>query len=200
MIRKLLVISFWFPIVLVLLIINLGLLIDTVNRNSEEVVASVSSEQTHFQVASSANGTGMVLGTSVEGADARSILLETFLREHKSPMAPYANYIVEKSDENGIDFRLVVAIAMCESNAGKHMPKRNEFNAWGIGVYTGQLTGAGFDSWPHAIDWVTTYIRENYYDEGLIDLREIGAKWAPPSVENGYSWTNCVEEFQGSIL
>jgi len=115
-------------------------------------------------------------------------------------MAPYADLIVQKSDEKGIDFRLVVAIAMCESNAGKRMPSRNSYNAWGIAVYTGQLTGANFRDWPHAIDWVTTYIKEKYYDRGLIDLKDIGAVWAPPSVKTGYSWSNCVEAFQDSIL
>lgn len=200
MIGKLLLVGLWFPISLVLLVVNLALLSTSVNSRTHIAPLSAATvENGHFQVAASA-GTGRVLGASVIAADARALLLESFLRQHNSPMTPYADYIVQKSDEEGIDFRLVVAISMCESNAGKRMPRRDSYNAWGIAVYTGQLTGANFRDWPHAIDWVTTYIKEKYYDQGLIDLKDIGARWAPPSVENGYSWTNCVESFQSSIL
>ena len=115
-------------------------------------------------------------------------------------MAPYADTIIAEADRFGIDFRLVPAIAMCESNAGKHMPKKDEYNAFGIAVYTGQLQGKAFDSWPHSIAWVSQYIKVHYYDRGFKDLYDIGAIWAPPSVEKGYSWTNCVESFQNSII
>lgn len=200
MVKKFLLAIVWFPITLIILFINLGYL--TINNHSRTIAAPLSTSPlvdgtTHI---TSPQGTGYILGASIIPGDARSLLLESFLIEHDSPMAPYASMIVQESDAKGIDFRLVVAIAMCESNAGKRMPKRDEYNAWGIAVYTGQLSGASFQSWPHAIEWVTTYIKEKYYDIGLVDLRAIGAKWAPPSVENGYSWTNCVEQFQGSIL
>lgn len=199
MIRKLLFVSLWFPITLVLILINLVILSRSVSAQKNIPLSAIRPDNGNFQVAAP-GGTGKVLGASIEGADARSLLLESFLRQHDSPMTAYADYIVQKSDEKGIDFRLVVAISMCESNAGKRMPRRDSYNAWGIAVYTGQLSGANFRDWPHAIDWVTTYIKEKYYDKGLIDLKDIGAKWAPPSVNTGYSWTNCVEEFQSSIL
>lgn len=199
MIRKLLFVSVWFPITLVLILMNLVILSRSVSAQRSIPLSAIRPDNGNFQVAAPA-GTGKVLGASIEGADARSLLLESFLRQHDSPMTAYADYIVQKSDEKGIDFRLVVAISMCESNAGKRMPRRDSYNAWGIAVYTGQLTGANFRDWPHAIDWVTTYIKEKYYDKGLIDLKDIGTKWAPPSVNTGYSWTNCVEEFQSSIL
>ena len=115
-------------------------------------------------------------------------------------MAPFSGLIVREADAKGIDFRLVVAIAMCESNLGKKMPKKDEFNAWGIAVYTGQNQGKAFDSWPHAISWVSQYIKTKYYDRGITDLKSIGAIWAPPSVENGDSWSSCVDTFQTSIL
>lgn len=195
--RKLMLLILWFPLTFVLLLINVSVL-SRLTAPSAPLSASPIDERNLGITA--AAGTGRVLGASVIAADARALLLESFLRQHDSPLTPYANYIVQKSDEAGIDFRLVVAIAMCESNVGKHIPTRDSFNAWGIAVYTGQLTGATFTDWPHAIDWVTSYIKEKYYDQGLIDLRDIGARWAPPSVETGYSWTNCVETFQSSIL
>ncbi|MBI3385486.1 glucosaminidase domain-containing protein [Candidatus Gottesmanbacteria bacterium] len=200
MIRKFLLVSLWFPLTFAVLIFNLTLLaVMERAHTSVTPLSAVPLMDTSYQVAAS-SGTGRVLGATIIAADARALLLESFLRQQNSPLSPYADLIVQRSDEKGIDFRLVVAIAMCESNAGKFMPTKNSFNAWGIAVYTGQLTGASFGSWPEAIDWVTTYIRQNYYDQGLIDLKSIGAKWAPPSVATGYSWTSCVEEFQKSIL
>ena len=39
----------------------------------------------------------------------------------------------------GFDFRLLPAIAMCESNLGKRVPLKAGFNPFGIAVYTGTL-------------------------------------------------------------
>jgi hypothetical protein len=140
------------------------------------------------------------LGADIVSADARGLLLANFLNEHNSPMAPYADLIVAKADANNIDFRLIVSIAMCESNLGKRMPSRDSFNPFGIAVYTGQQNGKKFNDWEHAIGWISEYLRTRFYDRGISDLKEIGAIWAPPSVANGYSWTNCVGHFMNSIL
>ncbi len=192
MVKKILLTILWFPLTFVLLLVNLALL------------KSLYGEQSPVQAADSspvvAAGTAQILGSSVIAGDARALLLQSFLEKHESPMAPFSDLIVSQSDTNGLDFRLVVAIAMCESNLGKRMPKRDEFNAWGIAVYTGENIGKAFDSWPHAISWVSNYIKIKYYDRGITDLKDIGAIWAPPSVANGYSWTNCVQNFQSNIL
>lgn len=194
-----LLVFLWFPLTLGLLILNLTLLQATAAKASR-----VSAYETQTVLADGYNitasaGSGQILGASVITGDARSLLLQNFLETHNSPMAPYADLIVTLADRNNIDFRLVVAIAMCESNAGKRMPKKDSFNAWGIAVYTNEASGKAFRDWPHALEWVSGYIKEKYYDIGLVNLYDIGAKWAPPSVENGYSWTNCVESFMNDI-
>lgn len=196
MIRKLLLTLFWFPLTLVLLLVNLALLRSLYLVDQTPVQAA----ETDQKRLTAAAGTAQILGATVVAGDARALLLESFLTQHGSPMAPYANLIVNEADGNGLDFRLVVAIAMCESNLGKRIPKKDEFNAWGIAVYTGANNGKAFDSWPHAITWVSQYIKTKYYDRGITGLKDIGAIWAPPSVESGYSWTACVENFQQSIL
>ncbi len=199
MIRKLLLISVWFPLTLVLLLLNLALL-RSLYIEGRSVQASNLTSVASANITSMSAGTAKILGASVVAGDSRALLLAAFLDEHSSPMAPFAELIVQESDRNGIDFRLVVAIAMCESNLGKKMPKKDEFNAWGIAVYTGQNQGKAFDSWPHAISWVSKYIKTKYYDRGITSLTDIGAIWAPPSVENGNSWSNCVGKFQSNIL
>lgn len=200
MIAKAVVVLLWFPFTLILLLVNLTLLQAMVHKTHAPVATVVTPLPDSLFGITAAAGTSKVLGAQVVAGDARGLLLNGFLREYDSPMAPYANLIVHEADKNGIDFRLLVAIAMCESNLGKHMPSSDSYNAFGIAVYTGQQTGATFKNWPHSIEWVSRYIKESYYDKGITDLKAIGAIWAPPSVETGYSWTNCVSEFQKSIL
>ncbi|MBI5449558.1 hypothetical protein HY948_04575 [Candidatus Gottesmanbacteria bacterium] len=197
--RKILIVLFWFPAAFIFLLLNLTMLASMRSSGLAKHKLSASPlADTGFQLAASA-GTSQILGTKVIAADARALLLELFLERHQSPIAPYADALVSQADLQGIDFRLATAIAMCESNAGKRIPPRS-YNAWGIAVYTGQQSGAQFDNWPHAIEWVSKYIKEKYYDKGLIDLKDIGAKWAPPSVQTDYSWTKCVESFQNEIF
>lgn len=197
--QKLLLVVAWFPITVILLLVNLTMLLGYSSSAAPARLSAMPPQQRSFQLAAG-TGTAQVLSARVEASDAREYLVESFLRKHNSPMAPFSRIIVAQADKNNIDFRLVTAIAMCESNAGKRMPKKDEFNAFGIAVYTGQLHGKSFDSWPHAIEWVSKYIKTKYYDRGITDLRDIGAIWAPPSVANGYSWTNCVESFQNEII
>ena len=136
----------------------------------------------------------------VIGGDARPLLLKSFLERNKSPMAPYSETLVSEADKNGFDYRLTTAIAMCESNAGLHMPTRDSYNAFGISVYTGRNWGAQFKNWNHAIGWVSQYIKQRYYDQGLNDLVDIGIRWAPPSADKDNSWARCVQSFIDKIF
>ena len=197
--RKLLLVAAWFPLTFVLVLLHLSMLVGYArSAPAGNRLSAVAPQDTAFQLAPA--GTAQVLSASVVSADARVYLVQAFLKSHKSPMSPYAGFIVSEADRFGIDFRLIPAIAMCESGAGRRMPKKNEFNFAGIAVYTGQNKGKAFDSWEHSITWVTKYIQERYYARGVTDLVDIGAIWAPPSVENGHSWTSCVEGFQGDII
>lgn len=199
MTRKLLLVVAWFPLTLALLLINLSMLVGHATAASADYrLNAMVPQETAFQLA--AGGTSQVVSAQIVSADARAYLIEAFLLSHDSPMAPYAAHIVAEADRFGIDFRMVPAIAMCESNAGKHMPKKNEFNFAGVAVFTGQNHGKAFDSWEHSISWVSQYIKERYLNKGWTSLKDIGAIWAPPSVANGHSWANCVESFQKEII
>lgn len=149
----------------------------------------------------SQQGTGKVLGTSIEAADARSFLLKLFIERYQpdSPFLPLTDYLVATADTYQLDFRLIPAIAMCESNLGAKIPSKDSFNAWGIAVYTEQSNGKKFNDWEHAIDWVGKFIREKFYNRSIIDLAEIGAIWAPPSVAKNDSWARCIEGFMDKI-
>lgn len=198
MLRNLLLLVVWYPLAIFALLLNLALL-QIFRSNNHAIHAQVSEDISGaYQIAATA-GTTQVLGVTVIPGDSRTLLLSDFLIHHDSPMAQYAEHIVNDADKYGLDFRLVAAIAMCESNLGKHIPSKDSHNAWGIAVYTGQQHGANFKDWPTAIDWVSRYLKEKFYDKGIFDLKQIGAIWAPPSVEKGYSWTNCVNTFKDNI-
>lgn len=199
MIGKAILVLVWFPLTTVLLALNLALL--TSSSSSGRIAANPSSYRNEDlrRVAAGA-GSAEILGARVIAADARGLLLENFLTKYGSPMAPFAYKIVEEADANGLDFRLVPAIAMCESNLGKRLPSKNSFNAYGIAVYTGQIHGKTFANWEESISWVSSYIRTSYYEKGIKNLSQIGAIWAPPTEANGGAWSRCVSEFRDSII
>lgn len=197
--RKLLLVAAWFPLTFVLVLINLSLLVGYASAApAGDRLSAVAPQDTAFQLAGA--GTSQVLSASVISADARVYLVEAFLARHNSPMTPYANLIVTEADRFGLDFRLLPAIAMCESNAGKRMPLKKEYNFAGIAVYTGQNQGKAFDSWEHAIEWVSAYIYNKYYSKGITNLVDIQNYWAPPAASTGNSWANCVKSFQNDII
>jgi len=140
------------------------------------------------------------LSYSIDPADARIELVRQFMAKYQpeSPLLPFAENIVTESDAHGIDYRLIPAIAMCESNLGVRIPSKDSYNAWGIAVYTGTQSGRKFSGWPDAIVWVAGYL-QSYAQKGLTKLTDIGAIWAPPSVNTGHSWAKCVSLYQDQI-
>jgi hypothetical protein len=198
MLRKTLLVLLWFPLTFILLIVNLTLLASSASWSHPTLPLSNTAPNENSVAAS--GGTSEVLSTNVIAGDARTFLLESFFKKNNSPMTPYANLIVEQADTYGFDFRLLPAIAMCESNLGKRVPLKSGFNPFGIAVYTESQTGKNFDSWQHAIEWVSKYLNDRYYAQGISTLHDIGEIWAPPSADNGGSWAYCVEYFENSIF
>ena len=195
MVRNVLIALLWFPITIALLTLNLILLASLQQKTHRANAGPVPV----LKITASSHGTEQVLSASIEAGDARSFLLTRFLDKHDSPLTDYSQYILNRADHYAIDFRLVPAIAMCESGVGKHIPSRDSYNAWGVAVMTGTQSGAKFPNWLYAIDWVSRYIKEKYMDKGMTTPLLMGPVWAPPSVSNGNSWANCVEFFMDEI-
>ena len=187
----------WFPLTLILLIINLTILASSSGWSHPDLPLSNTAPNENSVAA--ASGTSEVLSATVIAGDARTFLLESFFKKNNSPMTPYAGLIVQQADTYGFDFRLIPAIAMCESNLGKRVPLKAGFNPFGIAVYTGTQSGKNFDSWQTAIEWVSTYIHDRYYSQGITTLHDIGEIWAPPSATDGGSWADCVGFFIKNI-
>ena len=196
--KKLLILSIWFPVAILTIISSFFVLYLTENvkdgKRFLQAQAAELASQNEYQFYA---GLPQVLGAFsnvITTGDARAEILRQFLAEHKSPLEPYADFIVEKSDEIGLeDPRIIVAIAMCESNACKRIPE-GSFNCWGF-----QNGATRFPSMEWAISQVAKTLKERYFDQGLTTPEEIMAKYAPPSVEKGGPWARCVELYLNKL-
>lgn len=125
--------------------------------------------------------------------DARIELVRQFFARYNSPLEPYAEQVVSSADMYGLDFRLVPAIAMQESNLCKKIPT-SSYNCWGFGIYGSKVTK--FSSYPEAIDTVTKTLSRQYKQYGLDTPMEIMSKYTP---SNNGSWATAVTHFMNSL-
>lgn len=129
------------------------------------------------------------MASAIETDDARPVIIDQYLEKHNSPMAPYADFLFQMSEKYSLDYRLMLAIAQCESNLCKKAPL-GSYNCWGF-----ENGATRFISWKQAIEQVAKTLKEDYIDQGLVTPEEIMAKYAPPSVEKGGPWARCVNQF-----
>lgn len=195
--RKFLLVVFWFPATITTLILALFSFHLVSNIKAGDILLSqqakelASKNQYEFYAA-----LPQVLGTfttAVQAADARPELMRQYLKKYKSPLLPYADYIVETSDKYGLDFRLIVAIAQCESNVCKRIPS-GSYNCWGFGNAESRFT-----SWEHALNFVAQTLKEDYLDQGLTTPELMMPKYVPPSVAKGGPWARCVNQFMNEL-
>lgn len=129
---------------------------------------------------------------SVKAEDAVPALVEEYLIQHNSPMAPYADSFILAARKNGIDPLLMLAIAQCESNLGKKMPPGCN-NPFGWGIHSqGTLC---FANWHEGFETVANGLREKYFNEGMDSPEELMVRYTPPALEKEGSWAKCVQFF-----
>ena len=123
--------------------------------------------------------------------DGRVANLKRFIRKYNpnSPLYELADYIVKISDKYGLDYRLLVAIAMQESNLCKKIPE-NSYNCWGWGIYGDKITR--FSSYKEAIEKVAKGLKEKYVDRGHYTIYTIMKRYNPSSKG---SWGDAVKKF-----
>lgn len=136
------------------------------------------------------------ISDTIEHTDARPKIIENFLSERNSPLAPFSKVFVDVSDKYQLDFRLLPSIAMQESNGGKKIIS-NSFNPFGFGIYEG--SAIKFSSWEEAITKVGKTLRSDYLNRGLITPQQIMTKYTPPSVEKGGTWAKGVSSFMAEL-
>jgi hypothetical protein len=130
--------------------------------------------------------------TAIEEGDARVAIVAAFLERHNSPLDPadhYARALVEAADRYNLDYRLLPAIMMQESNLCKSAPAGTN-NCLGFGIHKrGTL---GFDTYEASFDRAARELKERYVDIGLTTPEQIMTKYTPSS--NG-SWAFSVNQW-----
>ena len=122
--------------------------------------------------------------------DTRVRVLQRYLQQQGSPLAPYAQEFVAQADYYHIDWKLLVAISGVESTFGKAVPCTN---AWGFGIYGDQTMC--FASYNQAIHTISESIRDQYMDRwGATNVYSIGNLYAASP-----TWADRVTYFMNQI-
>lgn len=130
---------------------------------------------------------------SITEQDGRSEQVRQFLEKYNSPLEPFSQDIINAADEYRLDYRLLPAIAMQESNLCKKIPFESN-NCWGYGIYGGKVTR--FPDFKEAIYTVSKTLSLKYKGKGLVTPEQIMTKWTPSS--NG-SWAYSVNHFMEKL-
>lgn len=187
----------WFPTTLTTIALAAFLLLSTTNASGrEKVIPTYQGENlgvNEYQLYAAIPEVLENFTENIKTGDARGEIVRKFLEMHNSPLVPYSQLLVKTADTYNLDFRLLPAIAMQESNLCKKMPEES-YNCWGFGIYGDKVTR--FSSFEEAIETVAKTIRSKYVDKGHLTIEEIQAKYTPAS--RG-SWARSVEHFMNQM-
>ncbi len=134
--------------------------------------------------------------TYLEAGDARPLIIANFLERYNSPLKPYDYYgvaIVEIADRYDIDFRLLPAIAMQESNLCKRIPP-GSYNCLGFGIH--ERGTLGFESYEANFERAARELKAYYIDQGRVTPELIMKKYTPSS--DG-SWARSVNQWMSEM-
>lgn len=129
-------------------------------------------------------------------ADARAKIIENFFKKYSSPLQAFSKNFVAVSDNYNLDWRLLPAISMQESNGGRKVLK-DSYNPFGYGIY-GSLV-VRFNSWEEAIEKVGKALKADYLDAGLKNPQQIMTKYTPPALAKGGTWAKGVSSFMEEL-
>lgn len=182
------------PLVLGTSIASLVTISNTQKDSLEKQLAQVyQNPMSGVQVYASLPTTFPSISGEVISESAQVGLIKKYLIENDSPLAPYAEFIVDTSDKYGLDYRLITAIAQKESGLCRVIPEGSH-NCWGWGIHSrGTLM---FDSYEEGIETVSLGLKENYLDLGYLTLEEIMSKYTPLSKG---SWAEGVGFYMNQI-
>lgn len=187
---KALLIASWFSTTTIALLLSIFSLV----YFSTVTVVNPSSQ--NFRLYAALPETNVKSTDSIAASDARALIIENFFKEHKAPLADYGDLFVKVADDQGLNWKLLPAIAMQESNGGKRVIK-DSYNPFGYGIYGDKVKR--FESWEAAIERVGKGLKEDYIGQGLKTPDEIMAKYTPPSLEKGGAWAKGVNQFMEEL-
>ncbi|MFZ5437704.1 MAG: hypothetical protein ACOZAK_01465 [Patescibacteria group bacterium] len=165
----------------------------------KEQSAVVAQAKNDLQPSLSSAGNPAVKGveTVIETDDSRAAIIANFLERHKSPMVPYDYYgqkLVEIADRYNLDFRLLPAISMQESNLCRNTHSEAPHNCLGFGIH--ERGTLDFESYEAGFERAGRELRAYYVDQGRITPEQIMKKYTPSS--DG-SWANSVNQWMAEM-
>ncbi|MBI2334241.1 glucosaminidase domain-containing protein [Candidatus Daviesbacteria bacterium] len=176
----------WFGAVITTLLFSIFFLI---YLSADQIIAP---QNQNFKLYSALPPDNNRLAQDIIFLDGRSLLVKNFFEGYKSPLAGLNSHFIEVADKYGLDWKLLPAIAMQESNGGKKVIK-NSYNPFGYGIY-GNLV-IRFSSWEEAVEKVGKALKQDYLNQGLNTPDKIMAKYTPPSLKKGGDWARGVKSF-----
>lgn len=198
--KKLLIITIWFPILLLTLIGSLTFftyrheLLNNMDSFKEPLKKITQLNENYKMYASLPKIMG-ASAANIETEDAVPVRIRNYFEKYDSPMLGSENSLIEVCREHKIDPYLLVAIAQCESNLGKKMPP-DCHNPFGWGIHSeGTLC---FNSWEEGYRKVVKGLKENYASV-LDSPEEMMEIYTPPSLEKGGPWAKCVKQFLNDL-
>ncbi len=191
--RKLFLSISFFIITPIFLLVNIGLLsYITFQKNQNKIEALFGKQQPTVSYAALPTNVTAISG-EVNSVDARIEKLREFFASYNSVLANYSEIFVASADKNNLDYRLLAAISMQESQGCKKIPN-NSFNCFGYGVTKHKTLT--FDSYPQAIETVSSAMGKYYINQGLNTPDKIGQRWNPT---NNNEWIDKVNYFINEI-
>lgn len=173
------------------------LLAATQKTTSSQVLGEMDNlmlRETPELVYAAVQGSDNKIKTAIGASDARTEILRQYLEKYGSPLEAESELLVKVADENGFDFRWMVAIAQQESNLCKRIPE-NSYNCWGWGIYGDKVTR--FDSYADAIRRIGPQFKQKFLHTGPnTEPGQVMKTYTPPS--DG-SWANGVNQFMGDM-
>src|SRR3989338_1100293 len=187
---KLIILSlFWFPMTLMVLFFSFVTLLKSGEGNNSPkfsnhydlLFTTYAQEERDFDI------------NRIPNQDFRVLVLRKFFSTYKSPLIEAVDEIIYHSDLQGIDYSLIPAIAMQESQGCKIIPPGSH-NCWGYGIYGDKKVY--FNNYNDAIAAVSKTIKEAYIKKGLTNATLGEDRWTPSSKGN---WSYSVNFFIGKI-
>ncbi len=133
------------------------------------------------------------ISADVTQKDSRIEIVRQFFQKYGSPLVPHASDVVSYADIYGLDFRLIPAIGMQESNLCLKAPPGSN-NCWGFGIYGKTVTS--FSNYSQAIETVTRTLATHYRNNGLVTPEQIMTIYTPA---NDGSWARSVRHFMDQL-
>jgi len=143
--------------------------------------------------------------SALKQVDPRSLALEAYLDYQGSPLKDYTDEIISLSDQYGLDWKLIPAIAAAESRFGENVPHGKNgtptsYNAWGWGVYGGN--SVYFPSWSDGIKTVAFGLKTQFIDNGMTNPYLMNAHYSsdPNWADNVTYYLTDLDNFQKDWL